>query len=232
MSRTISSDRSSERGFTLAGVLVAMTIIAVFVAYTVPRQWSIAVKRDRERQTLFIMKQYARAIDAFQNVHKSLPVSLDQLKEARSPRLLRGVKAEWADPLTGKVDWVLVPPQVAAQGTPTSTADTTSTSAADEWKKAGYTMRTGGGSGSGTSTSTSPSNATSTQATPSTAGQKGNSPKDYKGPFVGVRPPISGKSYLVLNGSDDYENWMYNLNDLQAEIKARDQAMTQEAQWK
>ncbi len=190
-----------ERGFTLAGVLVALTIISVFVAYTVPHQWSIAIKRDRERQTIFIMKQYARAIDAFQTVHKALPVSLDQLKEARSPRLLRGVKAEWADPLTGKVDWVLVPPQQMAQGTPQPLPGQ---------------PRIGGPLG---------------EPTP-VANQKPNSPKDYKGPFAGVRPPISGKSYIVLNGADDYENWMYNLNDLQAEIKARDQAMTQEAQWK
>ncbi len=217
MCRTTSCDRSSEQGFTLAGVLVILTIISVFVAYTVPRQWSIAIKRDRERQTIFIMKQYARAIDAFQNVHKSLPVSLDQLKDARSPRLLRGVKAEWADPLTGKVDWVLVPPQAAAQGTPTNVPGPNAVPRSP-WERS-------------TDTSGNTSERTQTNQ-PNPTGQKVNSPKDYKGPFVGVRPPISGKSYIILNGADDYGDWMYTLNDLQAEIKARDQALAQEAQWK
>src|SRR4051812_6106093 len=111
MSRTaISKQSSDERGFTLAGLIVIMTIISIFVAYTVPRQWSMILQRDRDRQTIFIMKQYARAILEWQKRHGGLPTSLDQLKEARSPRFVRGKKGEWIDPLTGEVDWVLVPP--------------------------------------------------------------------------------------------------------------------------
>jgi len=39
--------RASDSGFTLAGVIVIMTIISVFVAYTVPKQWSIAIATAR-----------------------------------------------------------------------------------------------------------------------------------------------------------------------------------------
>ena len=56
------SSTESERGFTLAGLIVILTIIAVFLAYTVPTQWSKILQRDRERQTIFVMRQYARAI--------------------------------------------------------------------------------------------------------------------------------------------------------------------------
>ena len=108
--------RHSERGFTLAGVIVIMTIMMIIVAYTVPRQWSTIVQRDRELQTIAIMKQYAKAIDAFEAKNHALPVSVNQLKEARQPRFLRG-KGEYPDPLTGENDWLIV--TQAAGGGPT-----------------------------------------------------------------------------------------------------------------
>ncbi len=85
-----------------------MTIMMIVVAYTVPRQWSTIVRRDRELQTIFIMKQYAKAIDAFQAKNKIFPVSVSQLKDARQPRFLRG-KGDLIDPLTGQADWYVVP---------------------------------------------------------------------------------------------------------------------------
>ena len=43
--RTVSG-RESERGFTLAGVIVLMTILMIVVTYTVPRAWSTVVQRE------------------------------------------------------------------------------------------------------------------------------------------------------------------------------------------
>ncbi|HEX7190623.1 MAG TPA: type II secretion system protein [Thermoanaerobaculia bacterium] len=167
-----------EGGFTLAGLIVILTIIMIFLAYTVPRQWSAIMQRERERQTIFVMKQYARSIYEFQKT-KGNPVKLDQIKEARLPRYIRGVKGEYVDPLTGKVDWILVP-----AGAVTRTLDP----------------------------------ATGKQLANFNAGA---SPKDYVGPFVGVRPPISGKAYLSLNGADTYETWVYTVDDLKNEINMR-----------
>jgi len=170
-----------ERGFTLAGVLVICTVLMVFVAYTVPRQWSTIIKRGREKQTIFVMKQYARSIKAFQTKNgNALPTSLDQLKKARMPRLIRGVNGEWEDPLTGKVDWLLVPP-TAAPIPPQ--------------------LRQGQQQGG-------------LQQNPPL--QK--TPKDYVGPFVGVRPPVEGQSLLSLNGADRYEQWLYTVNELNTEL--------------
>jgi hypothetical protein len=84
-----------------------MTIMMIIVSYTVPRQWSTIVQRDRELQTIYIMKQYAKAIDAFEAKNHALPVSVNQLKEARMPRFLRG-KGEYPDPLTGESDWLII----------------------------------------------------------------------------------------------------------------------------
>src|SRR5688572_7759852 len=88
----------SQEGFTLAALIVLLTIMSIIVAYTVPTQWSLVMRRERERQTIFLMKQYAKGISAFQKKHSSLPVSLDQLQKARKPRMLRGTGV-WPNPL-------------------------------------------------------------------------------------------------------------------------------------
>lgn len=177
---------TSQSGFTLAGVIVLMTIMMVFVAYTVPRQWSAILQRDRERQTIYAMQQYARACLEFQRKNQTYPVNPSQLKEARSPRLMRGLDGELVDPLTGEVDWLVIP-QAAAQAI-----------------------------GPGPQP---PPTGTNPQPPPALPGIP---LKDYAGgPFVGVRPPISGKSMLALNGNETYETWSYTAIDLQREVTLR-----------
>lgn len=201
MSRTPTC-KKSERGFTLAALIVILTIISIMVAFTVPRQWSMVMQRDRERQTIFIMQQYARAILTWQQAHGGYPTSLDQLKEARSPRLIRGPKAEYADPLTGEVDWILIPPG-AVQQVP------------------GQLI--GGGSINGPGVQPPP---TATNTTGTASNGPGNfnpqaSPKDYVGPFVGVRPNKTGKSMLSFRGADQYDQWVYTVIDLNNDITLR-----------
>lgn len=205
----ISDERTREEGFTLAALIVILTIIAIVIAYTVPTQWSIVMKRERDRQTIFLMKQYARGILAFQKKHNNtLPVSLEQLQEAKEPRLIRNGGA-WPNPLTGDPEgWILVPPG-AVQG--------------------GAAGPAGGGPIIG-----------GNPALRQQAGQTGQpgqaaqgpsklnpelSPKDYVGPFVGVRPNATGESFIALNGAEDYSEWVYTVQDLQTEIMARQQAL-------
>ena len=187
----------NQSGFTLAGVLVLLSVMMIFVAYTVPRQWSAVLQRDREMQTIWAMKQYARACYEFQKKNNTYPVNPDQLKQARSPRFIRGVKSELVDPLTGEVDWLVIP-QAAA---PNPNAPTVPVPPP------------------GPTPSTTGTSSTNPQQKPSLPGVP---IKDYAGgPFVGVRPPISGKAMLVLNGNDTYETWIYTALNLQPEIQSR-----------
>ena len=181
----------------------ALVIIAVFAIYTFAppdgvRQEPLAVSgAQRPARVTSVpgvepvhMKQYARSIKAFQAKNgNALPVSIDQIKKARQPRLIRGVNSEWVDPLTGKVDWLLVPPAAANQPrgiTPPNQQQ-------------------------------SPLGGDSTTTRP-TQGVQVGSPKDYVGPFVGVRPPIEGESLLQFNGAQRYEEWLYTTTDLDNEI--------------
>lgn len=202
MSRTRNS--KGEAGFTLAGLIVISAVIMIFVAATVPRQWSKIMARERDRQTIFIMKQYARAIHAFREKHKTLPVSMQQIIEARQPRLVRG-DGKWIDPLTGEVDWIPVPasaqqpqqvPQPGAGG-----------------------LVPGSGMGQGVLGPGMQPQPLPTQQP--TTGQPGG----MVGPIIGVRPNKTGPSFLALKGAENYEQWMYTVIDLDNEINNRRNAL-------
>jgi type II secretory pathway pseudopilin PulG len=191
--------------------LVVLTIISLVVAYTVPPQWSMIMRRERERQTIFLMKQFARGIANWQRKHQSLPVSLEQLQKARKPRMLRGTE-KLICPLTGREDdWIMVPPnaieaQPGVPGVP------------------GLPQQGQVGVGR-------PRGAQPQQQQPNAPATPGKlnpdaSPKDYVGPFVAVRPNAKGKSFIALKGAEDYSQWVYTLQDLQTEIQMQQLALS------
>ena len=197
----------NEKGFTLAGVIVIMTVVMIFVAYTVPRMWSTVMKRERERQTIFAMQQYAKAITEFRIKNNTYPTSPQQLKDAKLPRMIRGIKGEIPDPLTGEVDWLVIP-QSAAAALPQRNVLNTNGNQLPPPPPPPPIPTPG--------TDTSNTNPSATPALP------GIPIKDYAGgPFIGVRPPAHGKSLLTLVGADTYETWVYTALDYDAEKTLR-----------
>jgi len=188
----------SEQGFTLAALLVLLTIIALVVAYTVPEQWSMVLGRERDKQTIFLMKQYARAIKAWTGKNGGMPTSLDQISDARRPRFIRG-NGKWVCPITGKEgDWILVPPgAVTAQ----------QANVPDNIRRYANTS------------------ANNAAAGPSSLNKEA-SPVDYVGPFIAVRPKASGKSFIVFKGAADYSEWVYTVQDLDLDIQAQVAALS------
>ena len=205
MSRTTSS--SSQEGFTLAALIVLLTIISLVIAYTVPQQWSMVMKRESDRQTIFIMKQFARGIMRWQMKHNNTaPVSLQQMQDARKPLMLRN-GGKWPCPLTGdEDDWILVPATAVAPGGMVPQA-------------------IGGGGQRNPATNPQPVQQPQPGVHQPTKLNKDLSPKDYVGPFVGVRPNASGKSFIALNGAEDYSEWVYTVDDLRWEIQQRQAAL-------
>ena len=169
----LSEVSNPERGFTLAALLVILTVLGVVLAYSVVPLWSAAAQRDRDLQTIFAMKQYARAVKEFQRKRNVYPVSLEQLKEQNNPRILRAL---YPNPLSGKQDWLLIP--VGAKGPGPSAAPVP-----------GSTL-----------TSVAPPQGLPAQSGP--------------GPFIGVRPPNQGKSFVNFAGKERYEEWFFTVDDL------------------
>jgi hypothetical protein len=192
---------------------VILTIMMIVIAYTVPEQWSMIMQRERERQTIYLMKQYARGIKNFQKKHNgAAPTSLQQIQDARDPRLIRG-GGKWACPLTGSEDdWILVPPGAVAGA------------AGPGRNRGGGQENRGPGRGSGGIGV--PGRNAGGEVQPWSRLNKESSPADYIGPFVGVRPRASGKSFLSLNGAEDYGEWVYTVQDLDNEINMRKAALT------
>jgi len=202
---------TAQEGFSLAALIVILTIISLVVAYTVPMQWSMVMKRERDRQTIFLMKQFARGILRWQTKHNNTaPVSLQQMQDARKPLMLRN-GGKWPCPLTGKDDdWILVPAQAVTAG--------------------GVVPQSMGGGGQRINPATNPQAQGQQQASNGREPSKLNkelSPKDYIGPFVGVRPNATGKSFIALNGAEDYSEWVYTVEDLRQEIQMRQASLAQ-----
>lgn len=177
-----SCDRRSFRGqegYTLAALLVILTVLAVVIAYSVPPLWSTIMQREREKQTIWVMQQYARSIQEFQRKRGTFPVSLDQIVEQKNPRVLRQL---YPNPLSGEVDWILVP-----VGTPSPAQTGQAAPGLPQAPRAPVPPP---------------------QAAP-------GGPGTQIGPFIGVRLPQSGDSFLELNGASRYEEWMYTINELQ-----------------
>ena len=199
------SSNGSEEGFTLAALIVILTIIAMVIAYTVPTQWSLVMRRERERQTIFLMKQFARGIENWERKHQGLPVSLEQLQEARQPRMLRG-DGKWAMPLTGREeDWIMVPPN------------------AIEAQAGGAALPPGGQRGVGVG---QPPPGQPGQLQPPSKLNPELSPKDYVGPFVAVRPNAKGEALLEFNSATDYSQWVYTVQDLKNERMMQQMALS------
>lgn len=188
-----------ERGFTLAGLLVATTVLALVIAYTVPPWWSDILKRERDMQTIWVMKQYARGIQEYQRKRGALPTSIEQLGEQKNPRVMRRL---YPNPLSGKMDWIQIPP--GAEG-PGGMNPNPSPSPQNPVFR---------GQGS--------QPPVQTPARPQKPGQAGQ-PGQQVGPFVGVRPPNIGKAYVSLKGSDRYEDWSYTIADLSADAMSSPQ---------
>ena len=90
-----------KRGFTLAEVLIVMTIIGILLAIVIPQYQSSVVKAKEAvlKENLF---QIRDAISKYYVDKKKYPVSLDELVSAR---YLRSVPV---DPFSKKNDWELM----------------------------------------------------------------------------------------------------------------------------
>ncbi|MGZ5446475.1 MAG: hypothetical protein ACXW5U_30955 [Thermoanaerobaculia bacterium] len=185
--------------------------MSIIIAFTVPTQWSLVMRRERERQTIFLMKQFARGIENWERKHQGLPVSLEQLQEARRPRMLRGT-GEWAMPLTGKEDdWIMVPPNAIE-----ATAGVAGIPPPGQQRGVGIGRNP---------TQQQPQGQPGAPQPPSKLNPEA-SPADYVGPFVAVRPNAKGKALIEFKGAEDYSQWVYTVGDLRNERMMQQMALS------
>jgi len=105
------------RGFTYLGMLFFVAISAAALA-ALGQHWSTAAQREKERELEFRGQEIARAIASYLKASPvqppQYPASLDELLEDRRGfRPRHHLRRAYADPFTGKPDWVLVPEPTA-----------------------------------------------------------------------------------------------------------------------
>src|SRR6476646_3191470 len=103
--------RSSERGYAMAALLVAMSIMAVMFTVAMP-VWKHTAQREKEEELVFRGTQYAHAIGMFQRKFaNAYPPNIDVLVEQRF------LRKKFKDPITND-DFAVIP---VGQGLPGST---------------------------------------------------------------------------------------------------------------
>ena len=100
-----------QGGYTYVGMLLAVAVIGIGLAAT-GIVWSQASQREKERELLFVGDQFRRAIERYYERSpgvKRYPAALtDLLSDNRFPKPERHLRRIYADPLTGKADWMLL----------------------------------------------------------------------------------------------------------------------------
>lgn len=103
---------SKSQGFTYLGMLFFVAITAAALA-ALGQHWSTAAQRERERELEFRGGEIARAIESYLLASPSQPPvyphSMDELlRDARGSKPRHHLRRLYADPFTGKPDWVLL----------------------------------------------------------------------------------------------------------------------------
>jgi type II secretory pathway pseudopilin PulG len=88
----------------LLGLIVAIAIISMMLAVAAPRV-AFELRREREMESARRADQYVRAIRKFYLKNKAYPGSVKQLENTN---LVRYLRQEYVDPLTGKADYRLI----------------------------------------------------------------------------------------------------------------------------
>jgi len=109
-------------GFTYLGLLFAIALAGIALA-AAGQRWSTALQRERERELLFRGTEIANAITAYRAVtpeggQSRGPARLEELvSDERTPKTAHHLRRLYADPFTGRPDWVLlIGPDKGIQG--------------------------------------------------------------------------------------------------------------------
>jgi general secretion pathway protein G len=113
--------RKRQRGFTMVELIVSFTILSLLTTMAVPLA-SYKVKRDKERELRYALREIRRAIDAYKDATlqnkietklgtegypESLEILVKGVKLSQSPdgKTIKFLRRIPMDPMTGTFDW-------------------------------------------------------------------------------------------------------------------------------
>lgn len=104
--------RSTQSGFSYLWTLMLIGILSIGLAVATDI-YSVTLRRDKERQLLFVGHEFRDAIRSYYEFgvagSKEYPQRIeDLLEDRRSARLVRHLRKVYQDPMSGSYDWGLV----------------------------------------------------------------------------------------------------------------------------
>jgi type II secretory pathway pseudopilin PulG len=192
-------DPSRESGYNLVILLVAVAVLNILVAVSLPA-WSHVIRREREEELISRGFQYAEAIRIFHNRFQRYPVKLEELIETK-PRSIRHL---WKDPMTDEGNWGIVF-QGAGQPLPGQNPN-------DPKNPNNLNGRNPGQGGQVPNESTGgdqnqEDNGDGTSQDGGIGGPKQGSPG--VGPIIGVYSKSPKESILIFFGHERYDEWRF-----------------------
>jgi len=181
------ADRRSteQRGYAMAALLVAMTIMAIMFTVAMP-VWKQASTREKEEELVFRGKQYVHAIGLFQRKFaNAYPPNIDVLVDQRF------LRKKYKDPITND-DFVPIPVGQGAPGTQ---------------QQGGQRGGAPGAAAPGQTQPTTPNAAAQGGRT----GGPGTStaPGQVAGGISGVTSKSKAQSIRLYNGRGHYNEWAF-----------------------
>lgn len=175
-----SAIRNSEGGFTLAGALVILAVLAIFMMLSVPL-WSRIKQRDNEKELIFRGKEYMEAVGRYQAKFGTYPPDLDTLVKLKMIRKL------YKDPMTKSGKWKVLHPDSLVQ-----------TGAAGQQNK----ITTGGGK--------EEEDENTDQEAEDDKDKSDEEPEvETTGPVVGVVSRSKKTSIMIYDGQTHYNKWKF-----------------------
>jgi type II secretory pathway pseudopilin PulG len=197
-----------EEGYTLAGALILLAVLAIFMALAM-QSWSFVKQRENEEELIFRGKEYVRAINRYHAKFNSFPPDIDTLLKQKF------LRREYLDPMTKSGKWKVLRPdslvqtgaageinQPGLQGTQTQSKD----EGDDKQKNQGYQP--------GQIPTGPPHDQDQTQTNPSdlsdTEKNSDEEPEsEVVGPIVGVVSRSTKTSIRVYNNQNTYNKWYF-----------------------
>ena len=187
----------SERGYAMAGLLVAIGIMSILMSVAMPA-WRTLAKREKEAELLFRGQQYMRAIDLYQRRFPgAYPADLEVLVEQRF------LRRAYLDPMTGEPFRILTPGSAAAAA---GEADV----AGDE--EDGRPRNEGSRRAAGNLFSAARSDVIAGRAgrvSPGPFSRTLGGEDEEMGGIVGVVSRSTEESLLDYNGATRYDQWLF-----------------------
>lgn len=203
----------NERGFTLAGALTILAILAIFWALTLPL-WARIKQRDNEEELIFRGNEYIEAIGRYHQKYGTYPPDLDTLQK------LKFIRKLYLDPMTKTGKWKVLHPdalvQTGAAGTINMPGGNTPGGITDDKdKKGGKKNKPGLKNDDDDDDDEDMEDNSSNPNDP--FGLKDEDDKDSDeekevesvGPIVGVVSRSKKESLRIYNGQDKYNKWKF-----------------------